>query len=54
MFYKIKNVKPLPDLILSVEFVSGEQKIYDVKPLLKKWDAFNDLKNEYLFNRELF
>ena len=43
MFYKIKTVTPLPGYILSVAFDNGEQKEYDVKPLIGKWDVFSAL-----------
>ena len=33
------------DLILLVTFTNQEQRKYDVKPLLKKWDAFLPLAN---------
>ena len=50
MFHRIKNVKPLSDMILYVEFINGEVKYYDVKPLLNKWEVFKDLKENNLFN----
>jgi len=43
LFYKVQEVKPLMDFRLSVAFTNGEQKIYDVKPLLEKWEAFKAL-----------
>ena len=45
MFYKIKNVKPEDDYIISVLFTDGMKKEYDLKPLFDKWPEFNDLKN---------
>lgn len=45
MFHKVKDVQPLPDYMLSVRFVDGVSKNYDVKPLFKKWDVFMSLKN---------
>ncbi len=44
MFYKVKEVKALPDLKLWVRFIGGATKIYDVKPLLKKWESFKAFK----------
>ncbi len=44
MFYKIKKVKALPNLKLQVLFIGGAVKIYDVKPLLKKWEPFQIFK----------
>lgn len=43
MFYKLKNVWPLSDYQLLVEFENGEQKRYDVKPLFDKWEPFKVL-----------
>jgi len=50
MFHKIKNVQSLPDMILHVEFISGDVKFYDVKPLMDKWEIFKDLTRGGLFN----
>lgn len=41
--HKVATVKPETDYKLLVGFVSGEKKIYDVKPLLSKWAAFRAL-----------
>ncbi len=49
MFHKIKNVFPLPDYKLSVQFSEGITKIYDVKPLFEKISAFKSLKNSDIF-----
>ena len=40
MFHKIKNVFPLADYRLSVQFAEGVTKIYDVKPLFDKIKPF--------------
>lgn len=45
MFHKLKAVNALPDYRLSVQFVEGVTKIYDVKPLFSKWAAFQTLEN---------
>ena len=45
MFYKVKNVKPLPDYSLLIDFETGECKQYNMKPLFKKWDVFKSLQN---------
>lgn len=42
-FHKVKNVLPLENYILSVQFEDGTNKKYDVKPLFSKWTAFKDL-----------
>ncbi len=44
MFHKIKNVAPLPEYRLSVQFSEGITKIYDVKPLFEKIPSFAKLK----------
>ena len=44
MFHKVKNVFPLPDLELSVQFSEGITKIYDLKPLMEKISAFCHFK----------
>ena len=49
MFHKVKNVAALDNYLLSVSFVEGVTKIYDVKPLFKKWNVFNRLKEGHLF-----
>ncbi len=43
MFHKVKNVFPLPDCKLSVQFSEGVTKIYDVKDLVKKIPVFGEL-----------
>lgn len=45
MFHKIKNVSPLPEYKLSVQFSEGVTKIYDVKPLFDKIPVFKALEN---------
>lgn len=49
MFHKIKNVFPLTDYRLSVQFAEGCTKIYDVKPLFDAIPAFKELKEPHLF-----
>lgn len=46
MFHKVNTVSALPDLRLCVQFAEGSTKIYDVKPLLKRWDSFKCLESE--------
>ena len=43
MSHKVKAVNALPDYLLSVQFVDGILKEYDVKPLFKKWAPFKKL-----------
>lgn len=40
MFHKVKNVFPLEDFKLSVQFSEGVTKLYDVKPLFERIPAF--------------
>ena len=49
IFHKIKNVYPLENYELLVQFVSGVTKIYDVKPLFEWKDVFKTLKEYELF-----
>lgn len=50
MFHKVKNVFPLPDYKLSVQFCEGVTKIYDIKPLFESLPVFKNL----LENPDLF
>ena len=45
MFHKVKNVAPLADFKLSIQFSEGVPKLYDLKPLFEKLTAFQYLKN---------
>ena len=49
-FYKIKEVKPKPNMKLLIQFENGIFKIYDVKQLLGKFKNFEALEDEILFN----
>lgn len=49
MFHKVKDVIALPELRLSVEFAEGVTKIYDVSPLLDRFQAFRTLEDDRLF-----
>ncbi len=43
------EVKPLENYLLHLTFDNGENKIFDVKPLISgSW--FGELKNENIFN----
>lgn len=50
MFHKIKNVYPLTEYRLSVQFAEGCTKIYDMKPLFKQIPLFAELKENHLFS----
>ena len=43
MFHKIKNVSPLPEYRLSIQFSEGITKLYDLKSLFKTIPAFQAL-----------
>ncbi len=47
---KIKEVKPLEDMMLMVTFDNNIKKKYDVKQLLSKYPIFNEIKNRAIFN----
>ena len=44
MFHKIKAVNALSSYCLSVQFVEGVTKIYDIKPFFDKWEIFRELQ----------
>lgn len=46
MFHKIKSVASLPDFKLSVQFSEGVTKLYDMKPLFKRFPVFKQLEND--------
>ena len=50
MFHKIKNVTPLQDFKLIIQFAEGITKIYDMKKLIENNKIFADLKDINLFN----
>lgn len=45
MFYKVKEVESMLDYTLLVDFVNGERKKYNIKPLFEKWIDFQSLKD---------
>ncbi len=49
MFHKVRNVYPLEDYCLLVQFIDGSSKIYDVKPLFEWRDVFKTLQKNDLF-----
>ena len=49
MFHKVKEVHPLPGLLLNVQFVNGSTKLYDVAPLTQRFDEFRNLEKDHLF-----
>lgn len=46
MFHKIKNVAPVSEFKLSVQFSEGVTKMYDMKPLFKRLPTFQQLEND--------
>lgn len=49
MFHKVKSVKTLEDYKLEVIFQDNVCKYYDVSCLFDKWEVFNQLKVDDLF-----
>ena len=49
MFHKIKNVFPLSEYRLSVQFAEGCTKIYDIGPLFEQIPIFAELKDPHVF-----
>ena len=49
MFHRVRNVYPLENYRLMVQFIDGTTRIYDVKPLFDWKDAFKTLKENELF-----
>ena len=50
MFHKISNVKPLDNYWLSVSFVDGEVKKYDMKKLIDEELGFDSLIDFEVFS----
>ena len=48
MYFAIKDVKPIDDYLLLLEFENGEKKQFDMKPYLNL-GIFQELKDERLF-----
>lgn len=46
MFHKVKNVSPLPNFTLCVQFCEGVTKLYDVTPLFERLPVFGRLKDD--------
>lgn len=51
VFHRVKEVTPLEDMLLKIKFVNNETKVYDVKPIIKKWKVFSELKDNELFEK---
>ena len=49
MFYKVKSVIPLDNMLLQVEFENGIIKNYDVKKLKARFKIFKDFESKALF-----
>ena len=45
MFHKVKSAAPLPGLRLLVRFEEGQSKMYDVTPLLERFEPFTALRD---------
>lgn len=51
MNIKIINVEVKENFILYCKFNNGRSKIYDVKPVIKKYKNFKELENKDFFNK---
>ena len=51
MFYKIKSIKPLDDMLLEVLFENGIIKKYDLKMLFEKRPEFKKLQEKSFMNK---
>lgn len=51
MFHRVKEVTPMENMILKIKFINNQIKMYDIKPLMKKWKVFNELKDNELFKK---
>ena len=40
MFHRIESVEALPNFGLSVRFLAGPEKIYDIRPIMETHEAF--------------
>ncbi|MCD8201815.1 MAG: DUF2442 domain-containing protein [Clostridia bacterium] len=49
MFHRVKNVYPLPNYMLNVQFLEGATKIYDMKPLMEKYPMYKPLEGSEEF-----
>ncbi len=48
MYPQVKNVKPMEDFKIFLEFVNGEKKIFDLSPYLNI-GKFSELRDSALF-----
>lgn len=51
MFHRVKEVTPMENMLLKIKFINNKIKMYDIKPLMKKWKVFNELKDNELFKK---
>ena len=49
MYFAVTAVKPLHNYLLRLTFINGEEKLFDMKPLLNT-GIFKELKDENIFN----
>jgi hypothetical protein len=49
MYFELKAVSPQDDYMLLLTFENGEQRLFDMKPLLNK-GIFRELKDPAMFN----
>lgn len=52
MYAHVQSLKTLPDYTMDLVFVGGERRLYDFKPLMKRFDCFQSFqKNKGLFEK---
>ena len=51
MFYKVKSIKPLDDMLLEVLFENGIIKKYDLKMLFERRPEFKKLQEKSFMNK---
>lgn len=49
MFYKIKEIEPLKNQILKIQFENGKIKYYAIETAIKKVKQLEPLRNESIF-----
>lgn len=47
---RVKEVKPIGDMLLNVTFDNGIKKRYDIRQLIPQFPIYKELENASLFN----
>lgn len=43
---QIQSLKTLPNYTMDLLFIGGEKRVYDFKPLMKRFDCFKSFKDQ--------